>query len=173
MPTPSKKATPLPAGQLLINGYVKPMNPHSNNVNTCNERLANMNSSPIQRRRRINDDDDDDDDQPLVPQHSKGNVAAATDQQPVDGKSKLTAWPVLDTENESDANFAVILRPEQRQPLDFLSDEHEDTPPKATATRTNARQAQRPKRSRRSPPPQQVSHVDPHPRIIIAKVTEF
>ena len=160
MPTPTKKAT-LPAGQLLINGYMKPMNPHSNNVNTCNERLANMNSSPIQRRRRINDDDDDDDDdQPLVPQHSKDNGAAATVQQPVDGKSRLTAWPVLDTENESDANFAVILRPEQRQPLDLLGDEHKHTPHMTTATRSNGRQALRPKRTRRSPTPPPVSNDD-------------
>jgi hypothetical protein len=161
MPTPTKKAT-LPAGQLLINGYMKPMNPPSNNVNTSNDRLANMNSSPKQRRRRINDDDDDDDDddQPLVPQHSKDNDAAAAVQQHVDGKSRLTAWPVLDTENESDANFAVILRPEQRQPLDLLGDEHEHTPHMTTATRSNGRQALRPKRTRRSPTPPPVSDDD-------------
>ena len=173
MPTPTKKAT-LPAGQLLINGYMKPMNPHSTNVNTCNDRLANMNTSPMQRRRRIiDDDDDDDDDQPLVSPHSKGNDAAATDQQPADGKTKLSAWPVLDTENESDANFAVILRPEQRQPLDLLGDEQVHTPHKATATRTNDRQALRPKRSRRSPTPPPVSYDDPLPQILISKVTEF
>ena len=173
MPTPTKKAT-LPAGQLLINGYMKPMNPHSTNVNICNDRLANMNTRPMQRRRRIiDDDDDDDDDQPLVSPHSKGNDAAATDQQPADGKTKLSAWPVLDTENESDANFAVILRPEQRQPLDLLGDEQVHTPHKATATRTNDRQALRPKRSRRSPTPPPVSYDDPLPQILISKVNEF
>ncbi len=173
MPTPSKKAATLPAGQLLINGYTKLMNPQSTLDNTGNKRLANMNTSPIQRRRRFINDDDNDDDQPLVPQHSKSNDADAKDQQPVDGKSKITAWPVPDTENESDANFAVLLLPEQRQPLDLQGDEQERTPHKATATKTNARQTQRPKRSRRSPSPPPVSHVDPHPRILISKVTEF
>jgi hypothetical protein len=171
MPTPLKKATTLPADQHLITGYMVPVNPHSTNATTSNDRVVNIITTPIQRRRRI--DDDDDDDQPLAPPRSKGNVAATTDQPPVDGTSKLTAWPVPDSENESDANFAVILRPEQQLPLDLLGCEQGNTPPNATATRANARHAQRPKRSRRSPTPQPVSHVDPHPRIRIAKLTEF
>lgn len=61
----------------------------------------NANYTPLLRRRRIRDDDDDD----AVPMV---NI-------PLPANGRMDIIEIVDTENESDANFAVIMLP-QRQP---------------------------------------------------------
>jgi hypothetical protein len=64
----------------------------------------NQNYTPLLRRRRILDNDDDDD----VPMVNRSQPPEVID--------------IVDTENESDANFAVILQPQRQTSHDHLAD---------------------------------------------------
>lgn len=69
---------------------------HNDNDDAKENHNSNVVNTPLLRRRRIRDDDDDDD-VPMV-----NNTLPNSSRNPV--------W-IGDTENESDANFAVILQP--------------------------------------------------------------
>ena len=121
-----KKTTGLPQipGQSNIDRFLRvakpliaPKDEDDNNAASN----ADASYTPLQRRRRICDDDDD---EPVV-----NNKPPPTD----------TNNPVLiqDTENESDANFAVILRP-PREPL------HDQSAHGTKSRRTQSRRTQSP-----------------------------
>jgi hypothetical protein len=99
--TPTLPKSPLQQiqGQGLIDPFVRP----TSNGNT-NDDDAMVNTPTLQRRRKIRDDDDDDtdDDRPMANLYA---AAQGTTRNPV---------VIHDTENESDANFGVILLPEQQ-----------------------------------------------------------
>jgi hypothetical protein len=103
-PTPNTSTPPrLPQieGQSNLDGFVslaRPlMIPNNRDVRKENK---NTNIASLQRNRRIRDDDDDDD-VPLVIMPQPANES-------------IEVVEIADTENESDANFGVILLP-QRQ----------------------------------------------------------
>lgn len=124
--TTPKKTSGLPQipGQSNIDGFLRVsrplIEPHEQDNNNADSN-ADASSTPLQRRRRIRDDDDD---EPMV-----NNMPPPTD----------SRNPVLipDTENESDANFAVILRP-PREPL------HDQSAHNPKSRRTLSRRTQSP-----------------------------
>jgi len=107
MPTPSK-ATPKTAtprrqpqvpGQSNLDEHLRVSRPQfapNDNDDAKENHNSNVDKSPLLRRRRIRDEDDDDD-VPMV-----NNTLPNSVMNPV---------MIADTENESDANFAVILQP--------------------------------------------------------------
>lgn len=113
MPTPSRTTpnTSTPprltqsSGQSNLDGFVRLTRPLME-PNDHDDRKENQNANftPLQRRRRILDNDDDDD----VPMVNRS--------QPPD------VIHIVDTENESDANFAVILQPQHQTSHDQLAD---------------------------------------------------
>jgi len=123
-PKKTTKQQPQIPGQSNIDGYLRVSRPviARNDVDDINSASkADASFSPLLRRRRICDDDDD---EPVV-----NNQPPPTN----------TNNPVLiqDTENESDANFAVILRP-QREPL------HDQSAHGTKSRRTQSRRTQTP-----------------------------
>ncbi len=101
-PSPSKPPLKQIQGQIQIVEFIRPQ-PKSRT--TADGHLAS--TPPLQRRRKINDDDDDDDNRPMVGNSTTTN--GGTVQDPV---------VIAETENESDANFGVILLPQRQQTHD-------------------------------------------------------
>jgi hypothetical protein len=111
MPTPSKATPntttpprqPQVPGQSNLDGFLRVSRPQfapNDNDDAKENHNSNVDNTPLLRRRRIRDDDDDDD------------VLMVNSTLP---NSMMNPVVVADTENESDANFAVILQPSHVQ----------------------------------------------------------
>jgi len=131
MPTLSK----LSPGQTLLNRIwptpPRPMAPMAS-VQETNDTDAITHPVPSARRRIVINDDDEDD-KPMV------NNSLA------DGKSPATAITFTETDNDSDANFAVLLRPSQPVTLGHQ--------PAHQSTSNKQSRQPHPKRSKPSPEP--------------------
>lgn len=102
--TPPKPPIKQIQGQVHIDEFITNRPQTSSTMNDGGQRAH---TSPLQRKRRINDHDDDDDDRPMV--NVTAAASAGTNQDPV---------LIQDTENESDANFGVLLLPVRQQSQD-------------------------------------------------------
>ena len=105
-PSPAKTPPKQIPGQVPIDDFMRPQ-PKTR----PNDDSQLTSTPPLQRKRRINDDDDDDDDRPMISNPTR--LHEGTIQDPVF---------VADTENESDANFGVVLLPQRRQTRDESQD---------------------------------------------------
>ena len=133
MPTPSSTTTtrtstaprlPQIAQQSNLNGFVRLTRPQiESNDQDGNKENQNATNTPLLRRRRIRDDDDDDA-APLV-----NRTLPTTEMNPV---------VIADTENESDANFAVILLPQRRSSDDQSAEDSRPRQPQSRRTQSPA-----------------------------------
>ena len=94
----------------------------SNDQNGSKEN-QNANITPLLRRRRIRDDDDNDD-APMVNRTLTNSV--------------LNPVVIGDTENESDANFAVVLLPPRRSSQDPSAEDSRPRQPQFRRTQSPA-----------------------------------
>lgn len=98
MPTPTK----LSPGQTLLDRiWPTPPRPLTQMASVQESKDDAITSPVSSARRRIIINDDDEDDRPMV-----NNTPAV-------GKSPATAIAITESENDSDANFAVLMRPSQ------------------------------------------------------------
>lgn len=133
MPTPSSTArthtTTLPilpqiAQQSNLDGFVRLTRPQiESNDQNGSEANQNANITPLLRNRRIRDDDDDDD-APMVNRTLPNSV--------------VNPVVIGDTENESDANFAVVLLPQRRSSHDPSAEDSRPRQPQFRRTQSPA-----------------------------------
>ena len=94
------------AGQSTIDRFVRLTRPLMEPIDHDDKKEnQNANYTPLLRRRRILDNDDDDD-VPMVNRSLPHDVIE-----------------IVDTENESDANFAVIMLPQRRTSHDHMAED--------------------------------------------------
>jgi hypothetical protein len=123
MTTPPRQ--PQVSGQTNLDAYLRVSRPQfapNDNDDAKENHNSNVDNTPLLRRRRIRDDDDDDD-VPMI-----NNTLPNSTMNPV---------LIADTENESDANTAVILQPPRQS-------SHAELAPGSKSRHSRSRRTQSP-----------------------------